>query len=129
MGSDANILDIRPDEEWQTVGNIPGAIGAADEDPAEVARQIDADTTVIVVCENGERSPEVAEQLRDAGRDAVAREGGMAAWANSGFVMQPTEDPALASDPGSVEDETSDPGDSPGGDDSENADEQDADDD
>ena len=26
MGTDANILDIRPDEEWQKVGNIPGAI-------------------------------------------------------------------------------------------------------
>ncbi len=117
MGTDANILDIRSDEEWQTVGNIPGAIQASEDDAADVAgERIDDDRTVIVVCEDGERSARVAEQLREAGRDAVALEGGMAAWADKSMPMQPTEDPALASDPGSVEDETSDPEDFPGGD-------------
>jgi rhodanese-related sulfurtransferase len=117
MGSDANILDIRSDDEWQKVGNIPGAIQASEDDAADVAgERIDDDRTVIVVCEDGERSARVAEQLREAGRDAVALEGGMAAWADKSMPMQPTEDPALASDPGSVEDETSDPEDFPGGD-------------
>jgi rhodanese-related sulfurtransferase len=117
MGSDANILDIRSDEEWQKVGNIPGAIQASEDDAADVARErMGEDRTVIVVCEDGERSARVAEQLREAGRDAVALEGGMAAWADKSMPMQPTEDPALASDPGSVEDETSDPEDFPGGD-------------
>jgi rhodanese-related sulfurtransferase len=97
MGTDARILDIRPDEEWQSVGNIPGAISGAD-DAGEAAQQIDEDATVIVVDEDGERSPEVAERLREAGRDAVSLEGGMAAWADNGLPMQPTEDPALASD-------------------------------
>ena len=117
MGTDANILDIRSDEEWQKVGNIPGAIQASEDDAADVAgERIDEDWTVIVVCEDGDRSARVAEQLREAGRDAVALEGGMAAWADKSLPMQPTEDPALASDPGSVEDETSDPEDFPGGD-------------
>jgi rhodanese-related sulfurtransferase len=117
MGTDANILDIRSDEEWQKVGNIPGAIQANEDEAADVAgERIDEDHTVIVVCEDGERSARVAEQLREAGRDAVALEGGMAAWADKSLPMQPTEDPALASDPGSVEDETSDPEDFPGGD-------------
>ena len=111
MGTDATVLDIRPDEEWQTVGNIPGAVSAGD-DPGEAVKQIDEESTVIVVCEDGERSPEVAGELREAGRDAVSLEGGMAAWADNGLPMQPTQDPALASDPGSVQDEVS--GDEPG---------------
>jgi rhodanese-related sulfurtransferase len=119
MGTDANVLDIRPDEEWRKVGNIPGAISASEDDAAAVAgERIEEDRTVIVVCEDGERSARVAEQLRENGRDAVALEGGMATWAGESLPMQPTGDPALASDPGSVEDETSDPSDSPGGDDS-----------
>jgi rhodanese-related sulfurtransferase len=105
MGTDVTVLDIRPDEEWQTVGNIPGAISAADKDPEEAVKQIDEESTVVVVCEDGERSPEVAGQLREAGRDAVSLEGGMAAWVDNDMPMQPTEDPALASDPGSVEEE------------------------
>lgn len=126
MGTDANILDIRSDEEWQKVGNIPGAIAASKDDAAEVAgERIEEERTVIVVCEDGERSAQVAEQLRESGRDAVAMEGGMAAWADEGLPMQPTEDPALASDPGSVVDETSDPSDFPGGDDSGAEDEED----
>jgi rhodanese-related sulfurtransferase len=107
MGTDATVLDIRPDEEWQSVGNIPGARACSVDDAAEAVKEIDEDRTVIVVCADGERSAEVAERLRDAGRDAVSLEGGMAAWADSSLPMQPTEDPALASDPGSVGDESS----------------------
>ena len=107
MGTDATVLDIRPDEEWQNVGNIPGAIAAGEDDAEQAAKEIDEESTVIVVCEDGERSAKVAEQLRESGRDAVALEGGMAAWSSNDLPLQPTEDPALASDPGSVEDETS----------------------
>ena len=107
MGTDVTVLDIRPDEEWQTVGNIPGAVSAAGDDPSEAVKRIDEESTVVVVCEDGERSAEVAGQLRDAGRDAVSLEGGMEAWADNDMPMQPTEDPALASDPGSVEDKAS----------------------
>ncbi len=108
MGTDLTVLDIRPDEEWQTVGNIPGAVGSSEDDASEKVKQIDEDTTVVVVCEDGERSVKVAEALRESGRDAVSLEGGMAAWVDNDMPMQPTEDPVLASDPGSVEDESSD---------------------
>jgi rhodanese-related sulfurtransferase len=110
MGTDATVLDIRPAEEWQTVGNIPGAISTREADPTEAVKDIPDDRTVIVVDEDGERSGDVVKQLRDEGRDAVALEGGMATWVDNGMPMQPTEDPALASDPGSVEDEISDEG-------------------
>jgi rhodanese-related sulfurtransferase len=105
MGTDLTVLDIRSDEEWQSVGNIPGAISAADRDPQEAVKQIDEESTVVVVCEDGERSAEIAGQLREAGRDAVSLEGGMEAWADKDMPMQPTEDPALPSEPGSADEE------------------------
>jgi rhodanese-related sulfurtransferase len=108
IGTDASVLDIRPDEEWQSVGNIPGAISPRGAEPAEAVKEMPEGRTVIVVDEDGERSADVVKQLRDDGRDAVALEGGMAAWVDNDMPMQPTEDPALASDPGSVEDEISD---------------------
>ena len=114
MGTDATVLDIRSDEEWQSVGNIPGAVSADGEDATEAVKQIDEESTVIVVCEDGERSREVANELREAGRDAVSLEGGMAGWAGNDLPMQPTQDPALASDPGSVEDEVADEGETSG---------------
>jgi rhodanese-related sulfurtransferase len=70
-GGEATVLDIRSEEEWVSVGNIPGAVNAPDEDAGEAIKAIAEDRTVIVVCRRGDRSAEVAEQLRDDGQ-AVA---------------------------------------------------------
>jgi rhodanese-related sulfurtransferase len=104
-GGDATVLDIRPEEEWQSVGNIPGSVNAPGEDASEAVQAIAEDRTVIVVCRRGDRSAEVAEQLRDGGREAVSIDGGMEAWEDDKLPLQPSEDPALPGDPGSVEDE------------------------
>jgi rhodanese-related sulfurtransferase len=107
-GGEATVLDIRSEEEWVSVGNIPGSVNApdeADEDAAEAVKAIADDRTVIVVCRRGDRSAEVAEQLRDGGREAVSIDGGMEAWQDDNLPLQPSEDPALPGDPGSVEDE------------------------
>ena len=107
-GGDATVLDIRSEEEWVSVGNIPGSVNAPDEDAEEAEEAVKAiaeDRTVIVVCRRGDRSAEVAEQLRDGGREAVSIDGGMEAWEDDKLPLQPSEDPALPGDPGSVEDE------------------------
>jgi rhodanese-related sulfurtransferase len=104
-GGDATVLDIRSEEEWVSVGNIPGSVNAPDEDAGEAVKAIAEDRTVIVVCRRGDRSAEVAEQLRDDGREAVSIDGGMEAWEDDKLPLQPSEDPALPGDPGSVEDE------------------------
>jgi rhodanese-related sulfurtransferase len=104
-GGEATVLDIRPEEEWVSVGNIPGSVNAPAEDAAEAVKAIAEDRTVIVVCRRGDRSAEVAERLRDGGREAISIDGGMEAWQDDNLPLQPSEDPALPGDPGSVEDE------------------------
>jgi rhodanese-related sulfurtransferase len=48
---------------------------------------------VIVACENGKESAEVADELRERGVDAVSLEGGMDAWRSDDMPMQPSRDP------------------------------------
>ena len=48
---------------------------------------------MIVACEDGDRSAEVAEQIAADGREAVSLEGGMASWRSDDQPMQPSEDP------------------------------------
>jgi rhodanese-related sulfurtransferase len=47
---------------------------------------------VIVACEDGERSAEVAEQLRGQGYEAASIEGGLGAWSSEKLPLQPAED-------------------------------------
>jgi len=92
-GSNGRVLDIRSDEAWTTVGNIPGAVRGSSDDPVEAAKAIDDDTQVVVVCTDGQRSAEVAEKLREEGRDAVSIDGGMESWVEEDYALQPTQDP------------------------------------
>jgi rhodanese-related sulfurtransferase len=48
---------------------------------------------VIVACEDGSHSAEVAERIAGDGREAVSLEGGMASWRSDDQPMQPSEDP------------------------------------
>ena len=92
--SEARVLDLAlPDQEWSTVGNIPNSVRAEDGNAAEAAKQIDDDTQVIVVCADGSDSAEVAEKLRDDGRDAISIDGGMGSWEDEGYVLQPSANP------------------------------------
>lgn len=88
--NEAVAVDLRDEEEWRN-GHVPGARRiSADELP-----EIDdlPDQKVIVICEEGEQSAEVAEKLRSDGRDAVAMEGGMDKWRSDDLPMQPSRDP------------------------------------
>ena len=97
LGSnEATAIDVRGDEEWRN-GHIPGARHAGDDELEETLEKIDDEQTVIVACEDGKRSAEVAEQISGQGREAVSIEGGMEAWRSDDMPMQPSRD---------VEDET-----------------------
>ena len=104
-GGDATVIDISSDEEWNRIGNIAGALRVAEDDVESRLDEVRKDTRVIVVCGDGERSANVAERLRERDVDAVSIDGGMLAWADEKLPLQPSEDPALPSDPGSVEDD------------------------
>jgi rhodanese-related sulfurtransferase len=105
-GGEATVIDVSTEDEWGRIGNIPGALRVAEDDVESRLDEVREDTKVIVVCGEGERSAEVARRLReDRDVDAVSIEGGMLAWEDEKLPLQPSEDPSLPDDPGSVEDE------------------------
>ena len=90
--NEASGIDIRDDEKWRE-GHLPGARHCPDRDFDEALERIDDDQTVIVACEDGEESAEVADELRERGVDAVSLEGGMESWRSDDMPMQPSRDP------------------------------------
>jgi rhodanese-related sulfurtransferase len=96
-GGDANVLDIRSEEEWRTVGNIPGAMHVPDDKLESRLDEVPKDERLVVVCRDGNRSADVAGQLRERDYEAASIEGGMEAWEDEGYPMQPSEDPDLPS--------------------------------
>ena len=51
-------------------------------------RALDQKRSVFVYCNNGQRSSEAAEELRNLGYQVYVLDGGMEAWENKGFVLQ-----------------------------------------
>ena len=102
----AAVLDLSSDEEWERVGNIPGAVRIPEDDVESRLDDLPDRDKVLVVCPDGQRSAEVAERLRERGVEAVSLDGGMQAWQDDQLPLQPSEDPTLPGDPGSVEGES-----------------------
>ena len=90
--NEATVLDIRDDDAWHEK-RIPGAQHASQDDLDATLEDVDDDRTVMIVCEDGERSAEVAAELREDGREAKSIEGGMRAWEKEKFPLQPSTDP------------------------------------
>jgi rhodanese-related sulfurtransferase len=92
----AQAIDIRDKDAWLT-GHVPGAVHAAGEQLDIRMADVPKDQRVIVVGEADDESVAVAESLRERGYDARAIEGGMQAWKDGGFTLQPSQDPDLSS--------------------------------
>ena len=88
--NEVDVVDLRDDDGWLE-GHIPGAHRAGDDLQAKV-ESMDADRRLLIVCEDGSRSGEVAEELSGGEREAVSLEGGMSAWLGEGLRSQPTDD-------------------------------------
>jgi rhodanese-related sulfurtransferase len=99
MGEGALMIDIRPLQQRQLAGLVPGAAivdrnvlewrldpRGADRDPT-LAR---TDCRVILICNEGYQSSLAAATLRRFGLDACDVDGGVQAWAAAGL---PLEDP------------------------------------
>jgi rhodanese-related sulfurtransferase len=91
-GNEATAVDIREDDAWRG-GHIPGARHHSADEIEEALEEIDSEQTVIVVCEDGSESSEVASNLGDGDRSAVSIEGGMESWRSDDMPMQPSTDP------------------------------------
>src|SRR2546423_801554 len=87
--NDATLLDIRDDDEWHEK-RIAGARRVSEEDLDSTLEELGSDRPVVIVCNDGERSAKLAEQLRERGTEAASIEGGMDDWDGP---TQPSDDP------------------------------------
>ena len=85
----SQLIDVRTDVEYAT-GRIPGARHIQ---LAEIKREVDAldkGKPIVIYCRAGNRSGPAAEAFAASGWDAHSIEGGLVAWAEAGFELEPT---------------------------------------
>lgn len=90
--NEATAIDIRETDDW-IGGHIPGATHVPEEEWEERRGDLPGENRLIIACEDGKRSAELAAELRDGDREALALEGGMEAWRSADCPMQPSTDP------------------------------------
>jgi rhodanese-related sulfurtransferase len=88
----ATALDVQDKDEWHE-SRIPGAVHCEETDLEAGLEGLSSESRIIVICEDGERSAQIAERLREVGWQAACVEGGMKAWRDEDFPVQPSEDP------------------------------------
>ncbi|GAA4662519.1 rhodanese-like domain-containing protein [Arthrobacter cryoconiti] len=79
LASDAVILDVREDYEWEA-GHIDGALHIPLEQLPERLEDLDPDVDVNVICRTGGRSFRATTWLNANGYSAFNVAGGMGAW-------------------------------------------------
>jgi rhodanese-related sulfurtransferase len=90
VGKDeAKVVDIREDEEAFAERHLAGAVHVPGGDAEALPDDLSDDKPMLLVCESGERSAELAAKWRDDGRQVTSIEGGMEAWVSSGMPVQP----------------------------------------
>ena len=90
IGKDeADVIDIREDEDAFAEAHLAGAAHVPGGDSEALPDDLSEDKTIVLVCESGERSAELAAKWREDGRSATSIQGGMRAWKSSGMPVQP----------------------------------------
>jgi rhodanese-related sulfurtransferase len=90
--NEATVLDLREEEQFRDK-RVPGARRVSEEDLDEALDGVADDQMLIVVSDEDEQGAALAERLREKGRDAACLEGGMKAWEDEKFPLQPSRDP------------------------------------
>ena len=90
--NEATAIDVREKEQW-VEGHIPGAHHVPEDEWGERSGDLPGENKLIIACEDGNRSAELAAELGESDREAVALEGGMEAWRSADCPMQPSTDP------------------------------------
>jgi rhodanese-related sulfurtransferase len=85
---DAQLVDVREAYEWEA-GRLAGATHIELNELTERAAEIDKDRPVVFYCRGGNRSAMAAEAFGQAGYDAHNLAGGIAAWVEGGFPIEP----------------------------------------
>lgn len=89
--NEVEVLDIRPEDEWRDK-RVPGSRWVSEDELDSALEEIEEDRPLLVVCEDGERSAEVAGQLRERGREAGSLDGGVESWEKEKLRVQPSSD-------------------------------------
>jgi rhodanese-related sulfurtransferase len=90
--NEAHAIDIRGDDEWRS-GHIPGAHHIPEDELEERSDDFPTEGRIIIADEDGQRAADAASNLREAGHDAVALDGGMDSWRSEDLPLQPSTDP------------------------------------
>ena len=88
--NEVDVVDLREEDDW-VGGHIPGAHRGGDDLDATI-ESLEGDRKLLLVCADGKRSGEVADELDGEDREAASLEGGMEAWNDDGLPTQPSSD-------------------------------------
>jgi rhodanese-related sulfurtransferase len=96
--SGAQLIDVRTDAEYEA-GHIPGSqhVPLADLQP-EVGG-LEREQALVIYCRSGDRSGLAADAFAASGWDAHSITGGLEAWQEEGFPLEPA-DGTVAHTPG-----------------------------
>ncbi|WP_342023176.1 rhodanese-like domain-containing protein [Arthrobacter citreus] len=86
ISSNARILDVREDYEWEA-GHVDGALHIPLDALPERLNDLDPDQDLAVICRTGGRSARATAWLESHGYSAVNVTGGMGAWLEAGKPM------------------------------------------
>ena len=100
---EADLIDVRREYEWEE-GRIGGARQIEMNELTANADSIPKDRPVVFYCRSGNRSGMAATAFREAGYDAHNMAGGITAWAEAGFPLEPEGGRVAEARPPSAED-------------------------
>ena len=84
----AQVIDVRTDVEHEA-GHIPGSRHVPLSDVQQESAGLDRDLPVVLYCRAGNRSGPAADAFAASGWDAHSIEGGLIAWAEAGYDLDP----------------------------------------
>jgi rhodanese-related sulfurtransferase len=90
VDSGAQVVDVRTDVEYDA-GHIPGARHIPLADVQRESATLEKQRPVILYCRSGNRSGPAAEAFAASGWDAHSIEGGLLAWSDAGFELEPAD--------------------------------------
>lgn len=84
----AQLVDVRADHEWEA-GRIPGASHIELSELDGRAGEVDKERPVVFYCRGDNRSDMAAAAFAAGGYEASALAGGIQAWVEAGFGIEP----------------------------------------
>lgn len=88
IDSGSQLVDVRTESEFEA-GHIPQARHVPLADLQRESAGLASDQPIIIYCRSGNRSGPAADAFAASGWDAHSIEGGLIAWSEAGFGLEP----------------------------------------